>query len=57
MRLPWSALSVVGAIASSIPLVVSHEIHLAYLPSTEANPQVDSYLVSKIILKEKEIWK
>ncbi|KAJ5116971.1 hypothetical protein N7456_001319 [Penicillium angulare] len=45
MRLPWSALGLVGAIASSIPLASSHEIHLAYHPAnTESDAQIDSYL-------------
>ncbi|KAJ5261062.1 hypothetical protein N7478_011657 [Penicillium angulare] len=45
MRLPWSALGLVGAIASSIPLASSHEIHLAYFPvTTGSDAQTDSYL-------------
>lgn len=54
MRLPWSALGLVGAIASSIPLASSHEIHLAYLPSTESDNQIESYLVSEPRAQEKK---
>ncbi|KAJ6016158.1 hypothetical protein N7540_010749 [Penicillium herquei] len=44
MRYPWSALGLFGAIASAIPLAATHEVHLAYLPTTESSPQKDSYL-------------
>ncbi|KAJ5623612.1 hypothetical protein N7490_012217 [Penicillium lividum] len=44
MRLPWSVLGLVGAIATSIPLASSHEIHLNYLPASEPVPSIESYL-------------
>ncbi|KAJ5998290.1 hypothetical protein N7451_006100 [Penicillium sp. IBT 35674x] len=43
MRLSWSVL-LVGAIASSIPLGSSHEVHLSYLPTSQPVPSVESYL-------------
>ncbi|KAJ5733783.1 hypothetical protein N7493_002569 [Penicillium malachiteum] len=44
MRFPWSALGLFGAIASAIPFAATHEVHLAYLPTTEPSAQEDSYL-------------
>ncbi|KAJ5621621.1 hypothetical protein N7528_006404 [Penicillium herquei] len=44
MRFPWSALGLFAAIASAIPLAATHEVHLAYLPTTEPSSQEDSYL-------------
>ncbi|KAJ6114263.1 hypothetical protein N7486_000041 [Penicillium sp. IBT 16267x] len=43
MRLSWSVL-LVGAIASSIPLASSHEVHLNYLPVSQPVSLVESYL-------------
>ncbi|CEO59694.1 hypothetical protein PMG11_04361 [Penicillium brasilianum] len=48
MRLhPWSTLAVFGAIASSIPLSTSHELHLPYLPSLSPEHDSDAYLALK----------
>ncbi|KAF3388532.1 hypothetical protein F1880_004514 [Penicillium rolfsii] len=45
MRLyPWSTLSIVGAIASSIPRSTGHELHLPYLPSLSPEHDSDAYL-------------
>ena len=47
MRLnPWATICLAGAIASSIPLATSHEIHLPYLPSLGWDNEMNSYLVS-----------
>ncbi|KAJ5190182.1 uncharacterized protein N7498_009167 [Penicillium cinerascens] len=48
MRLnPWATICLAGAIASSIPLATSHEIHLPYLPSLGGDNEVNSYLSLK----------
>ncbi|KAJ6018406.1 hypothetical protein N7499_003721 [Penicillium canescens] len=43
----WSILSLVGAIASSIPLSTAHELHLPYLPSLSPEHDSDAYLFLK----------
>lgn len=48
MRLnPWGTVCLATAIASSIPLATSHEIHLPYLPSLGWENEVNSYLVCR----------
>ncbi|KAJ5593834.1 uncharacterized protein N7459_000042 [Penicillium hispanicum] len=47
MHLHLWAISIVGAIASSIPVATSHEIHLPYLPSAGPDKPADSYLSVK----------
>ncbi|KAJ5135942.1 hypothetical protein N7448_004496 [Penicillium atrosanguineum] len=48
MRLnPWATVCLATAIASSIPLATSHEMHLPYLPSLGWESDVNSYLSLK----------
>ncbi|KAJ5220538.1 hypothetical protein N7468_009742 [Penicillium chermesinum] len=47
MRLSSITLGVIGALAPLIPLVASHETHLAYLPTSASNEEPSSYLSVK----------
>ncbi|KAJ5483048.1 hypothetical protein N7539_006494 [Penicillium diatomitis] len=44
LSLSWSACAVVGALTSSIPLSVSHELHLPYYPAIHSPQPSDTFL-------------